>query len=99
MYKEKARQIWKARKICFETKKEANAAIQDLNETTRYIAKEHEHKKQRINIDNQNKINTNIAKEKEQKSNLLNTVTMNTKLKQHNRQIDQNKIKSKELII
>ena len=30
--------------VCFETKKEANAAIQDLNETTRYIAKEYEHK-------------------------------------------------------
>ena len=61
--------------VCFETKNEANAAIQDLNETTRYIAKEYEHKKQRINIDNQDKIHTNTAKEKEQKSNLLNTVT------------------------
>ena len=61
--------------VCFETKKEANAAIQGLNETTRYIAKEYEHKKQRINIDNQDKIHTNTAKEKEQKSNLLNTVT------------------------
>ena len=41
--------------VCFETKKEANAAIQDLNETTRYIAKEYEPKKQRINVDNQDK--------------------------------------------
>ena len=61
--------------VCFETKKETNAAIQDINETTRYIAKEHEHKKQRINIDNQDKIHTNTAKEKEKRSNLLNTVT------------------------
>ena len=61
--------------VCFETKKEANAA----NETTRYIAKEYEHKKQRINIDNQNKIHTSTAKEKEQKSNLLNTVTTEDK--------------------
>ena len=40
---------------CFETKQEANATIQDLNETTRYIAKEYkrvksqESKKQRKN--------------------------------------------------
>ena len=60
--------------VCFETKKEANAAIQDLNETTRYIAKKYEPKKQRINTDNQDKIHTNTAKEKQQKSNLLNTV-------------------------
>ena len=38
--------------VCFETKEEVYTAIQDLNETTRYIAKEYEHKKQRINIDN-----------------------------------------------
>ena len=50
--------------VCFETKKEANAAIQDLNETPRYISKENEHKKQKINIDNQNKINANTEKEK-----------------------------------
>ena len=61
--------------VCFETKNEANAAIQDLNERTRYIAKEYEHKKQRINIDNQDKIRADTAKEKERKSNLLNTVT------------------------
>ena len=30
--------------VCFETKEEANIAIQDLNETTRYIAKEYEPK-------------------------------------------------------
>ena len=61
--------------VCFETRKEANAAIQDLNKIPRYITKEYEHKKQRINIDNQDKIHTNTKKEKEQKSNLLNTVT------------------------
>ena len=33
--------------VCFETKEEANAAIQDLNEATRYIVKECEPKKQR----------------------------------------------------
>ena len=38
--------------VCFETKEEVYTAIQDLNETTRYIAKEYEHKKQRINIEN-----------------------------------------------
>ena len=30
--------------VCFETKEEANIAIQDLNETARYIAKEDEPK-------------------------------------------------------
>ena len=30
--------------VCFETKEEANIAIQDLNETTSYIAKEYEPK-------------------------------------------------------
>ena len=38
--------------VCFETKEEANIAIQDLNETTRCITKEYEPKKQSINIDN-----------------------------------------------
>ena len=33
--------------VCFKTKEEASTAIQDLNETTRYIAKEDEPKKQR----------------------------------------------------
>ena len=37
--------------VCLETKEEANTAIQDLNETTRYIVKEYEPKKQRINIE------------------------------------------------
>ena len=59
---------------CFETKEEANIAIQDLNEATRYIAREYEPKKQRININSQNKTNTITAKEKE-KRNLFNTVT------------------------
>ena len=56
--------------VCFETKEEANIAIQDLNETTRY-----EPKKQRINVNSQDKTHTITAKEKEQKRNLLNTVT------------------------
>ena len=33
--------------ICFETNEEANTAVQDLNETTRYIPKEYEPKNQR----------------------------------------------------
>ena len=33
--------------VYFKTKEEASTAIQDLNETTRYIAKEDEPKKQR----------------------------------------------------
>ena len=44
--------------VCFKTKEEASTAIQDLNETTRYIAKEHEPKKQRKKIENQEKIHT-----------------------------------------
>ena len=48
--------------VCFETKEEANIAIQDLNETTRYIAKEYEPKKQRININSQDKTHTIIVK-------------------------------------
>ena len=85
--------------VCFETKKEANAAIQDLNETPRYISKEYERKKQMINIDNQNKIHTNTAKENNQRATYSTQSPLNTKPKQHNQQIDQNKIKSKELII
>ena len=61
--------------VCFETKEEANIAIQDLNETTRYIAMEYGPKKQRIKINSQDKTRTITAKEKEQKSNLLNKVT------------------------
>ena len=61
--------------VCFETKEEANIAIQDLNETTRYIAKEYEPKKQRININSQDKTHTITAKEKEQKRDLLKTAT------------------------
>ena len=76
--------------ICLEIKEEANTAIQDLNETTRYIAKEY---------DNQDKIHINTAEEKEQKSNLLNTVTTEHIAQQHNQQIDQNKVRSKELTI
>ena len=83
---------------CFETKEEANTAIQDPNETTRYIAAECEPKKQRINIDNQEKTHTNTVKEKEQKSKLLSTVTIEHRA-QTVQQIDQNKIKSKELTI
>ena len=54
--------------VCFETKEEANAAIQDIDETTRHTVKEYEPKKQSKNIDNQDKIYTNRAKQKEQKS-------------------------------
>ena len=61
--------------VCFETKEEANIAIQDLNETTRYIAMEYDPEKQRIKINSQDKTRTITAKEKEQKSNLLNKVT------------------------
>ena len=61
--------------VCFETKEEAKIAIQDLNETTRYIAKEYDPKKQGININSQDKSHTITSKEKEQKRNLLNTVT------------------------
>ena len=50
--------------VCFETKEEANAAIQDIDETTRHTAKEYEPKKQSKNIDNQDKIYTNRAKQK-----------------------------------
>ena len=50
--------------VCFETKEEGKTAIQDLNETTRHIAKEYEPKKQRINFDNQEKAHTNTSKEK-----------------------------------
>ena len=82
----------------FETKEEANTAIQEPNETTRYIATECEPKKQRINIDNQEKTHTNTAKEKEQKSKLLSTVTIEHRA-QTAQQIHQNKIKSKELTI
>ena len=84
--------------VCFETKEEANIAIQDPNQTTRYIAKEYEPKKQRIDINNQDKTHTITAKEKEQKSNLLNTVTTEH-IAQTTQQIDQNKIKNKELTI
>ena len=62
--------------VCFETKEEANIAIQDLNETTRYIAKEYEPQKQRMNINSQDKTHTIAAKENEQKRNPLNTVTI-----------------------
>ena len=44
--------------VCFKTKEEASTAIQDLNETTRYIAKEDEPKKQRTKIENQEKSHT-----------------------------------------
>ena len=78
MYKDKTRQIWKARKCrngVLWNKEKANIAIQDLNETTRYMAKEYELKKQRININSQDKTHTITAKEKEQKRNLLKTAT------------------------
>ena len=42
--------------VCFEAKDETSTAIQDLNETTRYIAKEYE-----PNICKQEKIHTNMT--------------------------------------
>ena len=84
--------------MCFETKEEANIAIQDLNEATRYIAKEYAPKKQRININSQDKTHTITTKEKTQKRNRLNTVTTEH-IAQTTQQIDQNKIKKKELAI
>ena len=77
--------------VCFETKEEANIAIQDLNETTRYIAKEYEPKKQRININSQDKTHTITAKVKEQKRNLLNTA-----ITEHIAQITQSTNRSEE---
>ena len=76
--------------VCFETKEEANIAIQDLNETTRY-----EPKKQRINVNSQDKTHTITAKEKEQKRNLLNTVTTEhiTQTTQSTNRSEQNKEK------
>ena len=50
--------------VCFERKEEAIVAIQNLNETTRYIAKEYEPIKQRINISSQDKTHIITAKEK-----------------------------------
>ena len=82
--------------VCFETKGEANIAIQDLNETPRYIAKECESQKQRMDINSQDKTHTITAKEKEQKKNPINTVTIEH-ITQTTQQIDQNKIKKKEL--
>lgn len=52
--------------VCLETE-EANAAIQNLNKTTRYITKKYELKKQ-TNIDSQEEIHTNRAKEIEKKA-------------------------------
>ena len=42
-------------------------AIQDLNQTSRYIAKEYEPKKQRIKTNSQDKTHGITAKEKKQK--------------------------------
>ena len=60
--------------VCFETKEKANAAIQDLNEATRYIVKEYEPKKQRKISTTKIKL-TPTGQSKQQKSNQLNTVT------------------------
>ena len=62
--------------VCLETKEEANIAIQDLNEATRYIAKEYEPQKQRMDINSQDITHTITAKEKEQKRNPISTVTI-----------------------
>ena len=77
---------------------EANAAIQSLIETTRYIAKKYELKKQ-TNIDSQEEIHTNRAKEIEKKATNWSQTSMNTQPKQLNQQMDQKKIKTKELTI
>ena len=61
--------------VCFEINEEASIAIQDVNETTRYIAKTYVPKKQRININSQDKTHAITAKQKEKKSSLLNTAT------------------------
>ena len=81
--------------VCFETKEEANIAIQDLNETTRYIAKEYEPQKQRMDINSQDKTHTITAKEKEQKRNPINTVTIEhiTQTTQSTNRSEQNKEK------
>ena len=44
--------------VCYKTKEEANIAIQDLNEKTRYVAKESEPKKQRTKKKKKNKRET-----------------------------------------
>ena len=81
--------------MCFETKEEANIAIQDLNETTRYIAKEYEPQKQRMDINSQVITHTITAKEKEQKRNPINTVTIEhiTQTTQSTNRSEQNKEK------
>ena len=56
---------------------EANAAIQSLIETTRYIAKKYELQKQ-TNIDSQEEIHTNRAKEIEKKATNWSQTSMNT---------------------
>ena len=57
--------------VCFETKEEANPAIQDLNETTRYVDKEYK----RFKSQESKKQRKNQSEGKEQKSNKLNAVT------------------------
>ena len=81
--------------VCFETKEEANIAIQDLNETTRYIAKEYKPQKQRMDINSQDITHTITAKEKEQKRNPINTVTIEhiTQTTQSTNRSEQNKEK------
>ena len=81
--------------MCFETKEEANIAIQDLNETARYIAKEYEPQKQRMDINSQDITHTITAKEKEQKRNPTNTVTIEhiTQTTQSTNRSEQNKEK------
>ena len=80
--------------VCFE-KEEANIEIQDLNETTRYIAKEYEPQKQRMDINSQDIIHTITAKEKEQKRNPINIVIIEhiTQTTQSTNRSEQNKEK------
>ena len=55
--------------VCFEKKEKANTVIQELNETTMYIAKKYKPKKQRINIDKIEKITTIQQKKKDKRGN------------------------------
>ena len=79
--------------MCFETKEEANIAIQDLNQTTRYIAEEYEPQKQMMDINSQDKTHTITAKVKKQKKNPINTVTIDhiTQTTQSTNRSEQNK--------
>ena len=94
--KDKYGRLGNAGMVCFETKEEANIATQGLNETTRYIVKDHEPQKQRMDINIQDITHTITAKEKERKRNPINTVTIEhiTQTTQSTNRSEQNKEKS-----